>query len=128
MRARHPTPPSVNRPVGGARSSKIGPPPGRERGYFLSSVNLVLIAVLLVVLIFSLRLLIRPGPAEARLSDRYHELNGRDDLTAAERAEFEVEKCRFRRDLLARYEKEKHPRLEAAEAEYRKSCAHRLPR
>ena len=106
----------------------MNPRPGRARGYFLSSVNLVLIVVLLVVLIFSLRLLNRSGPAEVRLSDRYHELNARDDLTAAEQAELEIEKCRFKRDLLARYAREKRPELEAAEAEYRQSCARRLPR
>lgn len=128
MRSRRPTPAAVNPPAVEARSWRNAALAGRERGYFLSSVNLVLIVVLLVVLIFSLRLLNRPGPAEVRFSERYHELNARDDLSAAERAELEIEKCRFKRDLLARYEKEERAEFEAAEAEYRQSCAQRLPR
>jgi hypothetical protein len=100
---------------------------GRQRGYFLSSVNLVLIVVLMVVLIFSLRLLDRSGSPEVRLSDRYHELHGRDDLSAAEQVELEMEKCRFKRDLLARQERENRRDYETARAAYQQSCAHRLP-
>lgn len=100
----------------------------RQGGYFLSAVNLVLIVVLMVVLLFSLRLLNRSSPPEARYSDRYHELNDRDNLSAAEKAELEIEKCRFKRDLLARLRKENRRELENAESEYRQSCARLLPR
>jgi hypothetical protein len=124
MRARR----TAGSPPGEARSRGSDPLPGRERGYFLSSVNLVLIVVLLVVLIFSLRLLDRSEPAEIRPSERYRELNARDDLSAAERAQLEIEKCRYQRDLLASYAKHARPEFEAAEAEYRQSCAQRLPR
>jgi hypothetical protein len=128
MRARRPTPATASPSAIETGSWRLNALAGRERGYFLSSVNLVLVVVLLVIVIFSLRLMNRPGPAEVRLSERYHELNARDDLSAAERAELELEKCRFKRDLLARYEKEERPEFEAAETEYRQSCAQRLPR
>lgn len=110
------------------RSKSIRKETDRQGGYFLSAVNLVLIVVLLVVLLFSLRLLNKSGPSEVRYSDRYLELKDRDNLSAAEKTELEIEKCRFKRDLLARHSKDNRRAFENAEREYRRSCGDLLPR
>ncbi|MGD2172772.1 MAG: hypothetical protein PVI79_04780 [Gammaproteobacteria bacterium] len=93
-----------------------------QRGYFFSAINLVLVVVLLIVLLFSLRLLEKSTPAGVTHSERYRELAGKKNLSAAESAELALEECRYKRDLVEFYRREKSPEFELADADYRRSC------
>ena len=98
-----------------------------QRGYFFSAVNLVLVAVLLIALLFSLRLLEKSSPPEVSYSLRYRELAGKENLSAVESAELALEKCRYKHDLIEFYRREKRPEFERAASDYRQSCARPLP-
>lgn len=100
----------------------------RQQGYFFSALNLVLVVVLLIVLLFSLRLLEKSAAPGISYSERYRELAGRESLSAEESAELALEECRYKRDLVEFYRREKRAEFEPAKADYLQSCDQPLPR
>jgi len=99
----------------------------RQRGYFFSAVNLILVVVLLIVMLFSLRLLEKSASPGVTYSERYRELAGKENLSAAERAELALEECRYKRDRVEFYRREKRAEFESAKTAYLQSCDQPLP-
>ena len=78
--------------------------------------------MLLVILLFSLRLLERSAPPDVGYSERYRELAGKENPSAAESAELAAEECRYKRELVDFYRRERRAEFERAAADYRQTC------
>ena len=100
----------------------------RQAGFFLPALLLALLIMLFLAILFGARLLERSDPVAIEYSARYHELNARESLNDAERAELEVERCRYERALLDRLQPRDSSRYEQARARYDDECGDRLPR
>ena len=98
-----------------------------QQGFFVPALVLTLLIVLFLAMLFGTRLLDRSRPMDVEYSARYHELNAKESLDADERAELEVERCRFERDLLNQLEQEDLPSYEHARSRYESECQYRLP-
>jgi hypothetical protein len=97
-------------------------------GFFVPALVIVFLVVLFVALLFGLRLLEKSLPIDIQYSKRYHELVEKEFLIEEERKELELEKCRFKRDLVVHIKKENLPNHENAKLAYDKSCQNILPR
>ena len=69
--------------------------PTTANGFFVPALVLVFLIVLFIAMLFGTRLLERSAPVDIRYSERYHELNRKEFLDDAERAELELERCRY---------------------------------
>ena len=96
-------------------------------GFFVPALVLVFLIVLFLAMLFGARLLERTAPVEIQYSERYHELNRKPVLDDAERAELEVERCRFERALLQRMQPAEGARFEHARSRYERTCQDKLP-
>ncbi len=96
-------------------------------GFFVPALVLVFLIVLFLAMLFGARLLERTAPVEIQYSERYHELNRKPVLDDAERAELEVERCRFERALLQRMQPDEGASYEHARSRYERTCQDKLP-
>ncbi len=105
--------------------------PGASGKFRLSPLATALAVAVFAALLFASRNLNRseqePGDTVVRYSDRYFELVQKDDLSAEERAELELETCRFRRDTIRFVLNKPLATAEAELAAYRRDCEDMLP-
>ncbi len=99
----------------------------RQAGFFVPALVLAFLIVLFIAMLFGTRLLERSAPVDIQYSARYHELNRKEDLSEAESAELELERCRFERALLQQLEQKDGARYEHARSRYETTCQDKLP-
>jgi len=102
-----------------------------EAGFQKQSLFAIVALAIFVALLFSTRQLNRPqsdsDPAEVRYSDRYRELINREALNQAERAELELEACRYQRDSIRFLLSKPLANRDTEITRYREVCEHILP-
>jgi len=100
-------------------------------GFYTPSLLSVFLVVIFVAALFGSRMLNRPQqvPADEQVqySARYLELAGRQKLNEDEKAEFELESCRFERDSIRFILSKPLANHDAAISKYRQRCEQILP-
>jgi len=99
----------------------------RVRGFFTPSLVAVLLAVIFIAVLFGTRVRDKSAPLAPRYSDRYHELHGKAQRNPSQQAEFELESCRYRRDLLKYLKFTNLERYRELRAGYDPACGQILP-
>ena len=97
------------------------------RGFYLPSVATVLLVILFVAMLFGTRLLQRSQPDEIAYSERYYELVNQKTLNDAEKAELELETCRFKRRRLVFLQSKPLASYDQESADYLRACESILP-
>ena len=100
-------------------------------GFYKPSLATAFLVIIFVAILFAMRMLNSPQrhsqPAEVRYSDRYFELLNRASLNDAERAELELEICRFERDTLRFLKTKPLASYDAELSRYKRDCGKILP-
>lgn len=116
---------------GSGTIARANTPPRREAGFQLSPLATAAAVAVFAVLLFASRNLNRSeqeaNDTVVAYSARYLELAQKDSLGAAERAELELETCRFERDTLRFLLTKPLATAEAELAAYRRDCEDILP-
>lgn len=97
------------------------------RGFFTPSLVAVLLAVIFIAVLFGTRVRDKSAPAAPRYSERYHELHGQAQRSPQQQAEFELEACRYRRDLLNYLKFTNTERYREVHGGYDSACGQVLP-
>jgi hypothetical protein len=100
-------------------------------GFYTPSLLSVFLVVIFVAMLFGTRVLNRPErdatAGQVQYSERYYELVGRESLNQAERAELELEACRYRRDTIRFLANKPLTNLDSEMSRYRQACEEILP-
>lgn len=106
-------------------------PADKTSRHRIPTLVMVLLAMFFVLLLFGTRLLNKPkadaDAAEVRYSERYYELSKLPNPSAVEKAELELETCRFQRNRIDFLKGKPLANYESELADYLRDCEKILP-